>query len=178
MVSNFKRLSTPLSSRCLVENQLVSFEQTEKDKFDSALKAKSNDFEIQDENELNQEMEWRTKYLYPKIFRGAFAVTLWAAYESSIIEIATFAGKSKGANPINEYKTSLVYLQSTFQLPSEETQKQLDGLYAVRNAYAHANGRLTEDFGSNEIRKLIRAHKIEKGLDDIIITEEYLNENV
>lgn len=165
--------------RNLLEKNLIILEKNEKEKLKSKLEAHPN-LDTSDKNEFYQEMAWLTEYLYPKIFGGSFILTLWAVYETSIIEIAKFAGKKEKYKAKDEYKKSLEYLKQKFNTPSESTQNELNDLYTIRNAYAHANGKFSDGLDVDKLetlKRLIEDKKIEEGLGDIIVSSNYSSES-
>jgi len=88
----------------------------------------------------------------PRVFRGPFLISLYAVYESGVIEIANLfqaqkrikfsIKEQKGNNFLNKAKKYYEQIIN-FQLCSdEETWKRIIIISKVRNAIAHANGRI------------------------------------
>jgi hypothetical protein len=98
------------------------------------------------------ELDYIIDFLLPRLFRGPFLVSLYAVYESAVIEIAKLFQAQKGIefsimvqkgknflDKAKKYYEQIIY----FQLYSdEETWKRIIILSKVRNAIAHANGRI------------------------------------
>ena len=90
--------------------------------------------------------------LVTRSLRSGFIISLWASYESGVSEVADLLEAAKGlprsfpggggGNWIDRTKT---YFASVLEFPLHPDQDDWDRLgvlYAVRNTYAHANGRL------------------------------------
>ncbi len=98
------------------------------------------------------EVDHITDFLLPRIFRAPFLVSLYAVYESAVTEIASLIQKQKGiAISINDQK-GINFLDKAkkyynniieFQLySSEKVWGRIKKLSVLRNAIAHANGRM------------------------------------
>lgn len=105
----------------------------------------------------------------PRFFRGPFLVALYAAYESIVTEIARLIQAKQSQNiKINDLKGDFLerakkYYKHIlkFDLYSEEkVWQQIHMLSTLRNAFAHANGRL--DMLNEKSKKKIRKWEKEK----------------
>lgn len=87
-----------------------------------------------------------------KSLRGGFIISLWASYESSVSEVANLVRKEKGlstekfpdARGDTWVDRAKAHFDSVLEFPLHpdlDDWNSLHVLYAVRNAYAHANGR-------------------------------------
>lgn len=95
------------------------------------------------------ELDYTVEFLVPKLFRSTFLVSLYAVYESAVIEIAEIIQKRE-AFPvsINDLKGDFLkrarkyYQIMGFQLSSDKAWERIIMLSDLRNAIAHANGRI------------------------------------
>ena len=119
----------------------------------------------------------------PRFFRGPFLVSLYAVYESIVTEIGRLIqGKQSQKIAINDFKGDFLekakkYYKHIlqFELYSEEkVWQQVKMLSELRNAFAHANGRL--DMLNKKSRKIIKEWEQQKlGIStysDYVICEE------
>jgi len=97
-----------------------------------------------------QEYWHKVEDIYPKLFRGSFIVDLWAFYESSLTQVANFLREHKNISLklsdirgdfIERVKKYFKYVLK-FELHPVSNNEILKNLYALRNGFAHANGKL------------------------------------
>jgi hypothetical protein len=135
----------------------------------------------------HQELRLLVEHTYPKSFRGTFVVSLWAVYESGISEVADFLRRRIGATEtLAELRRGSILRRAEryykdvlgFPLhPDPGVWASLTELYAVRNAYAHANGRLSamDAHVRETIDRLIGEQVgVSADLGDILLTEDYI----
>ena len=145
----------------LIENLIEDQKKKERDKLDREFEEidkryKCANFtpELNAEKEAQKEIarkeyEWRIDDL-PLFFRGPFLVSVYAVYESVVIEIADLIrdkqsqqikiGDLKG-NFLDRAKKYYKHILQ-FKLYSNERWQQIKMLSDLRNAFAHANGRV------------------------------------
>lgn len=99
---------------------------------------------------LHQEFYHLEDFLLPRLFRVPFLVSLYAVYESAVIEIASNIQKQKGITiSINDLRGDFLerakkYFKGIidFKLCSDRAWQKITMLSVLRNAIAHANGRM------------------------------------
>jgi hypothetical protein len=110
-----------------------------------------------------QVYEWEVEHGLPKSFRGSFIVLLWATYESGVMDVARFLQRVGHHALAPEDLTGGVldkmqkYYAKVLHFPLHPLLKDwspVRRLYAVRNAIAHANGRIS--MMTPNIRKSIK----------------------
>lgn len=114
------------------------------------LKLTHDDPEWHDEK---YQSDYIVEFLLPRLFRGPFLVSLYAVFESAVIEIARLIKKQKRIDPdINELKVrggfvvkAKQYFKDVIQFPlcsNAGASERITMLLELRNAIAHANGRI------------------------------------
>jgi hypothetical protein len=103
-------------------------------------------------HEEQRELDYIVEFLLPRLFRGPFLISLYAVYESAVIEIAKLLQAQKGINFLikdqkgkNFLDKAKKYYEQTldFLLYFDEVAwKRIIILSKVRNTIAHANGRI------------------------------------
>ena len=106
--------------------------------------------------------------LVTRSLRGGFIMSLWASYESGVLEVADFLKDKKGlrlrfsdVRGRDWFDRARKYFDSVLAFPLHpdlDDWNSLRVLYSVRIAYAHANGRL------GPLRKSVR-RRIERAID-------------
>ena len=134
---------------------------------------------------LIQERDFQVDFVHPRVLRGPFLVTLFAAYESAVTEIARRIQESKGVRiSLRDIRRNGFLSQSRkyyegvlqFELStSNERWERMRLLSKLRNAIAHANGRV-ETIGVEKAEELMRWPGISKEMDCIIVSEVFLRE--
>ena len=98
----------------------------------------------------SQELDERQDYVIPRFFRGPFVVSLWASYESAVVEVAGYLGRHSGAalalhdiRARSELKQFRKYFDAVLKRPLDESKERLEwieDIRVIRHALAHANG--------------------------------------
>jgi hypothetical protein len=135
-----------------------------------------------------QECDHKVEFLLPRFFWGSFIISLYAVYETSVIEIANLLQKNqKQEIGINDLKGDFLerakkYYKSIlkFELCSDaETWERIRMLSVVRHAIAHANGRV-DMINDNTNRKIKTWKKKDVGLNIdfnyLIIDSKFAND--
>ncbi len=134
----------------LIESQMAQIRETARNKTETYIRK---------EGLCPDDPEWQSAWQYydyridslPIFFRGTFLVVLYAAYESIVNEIARLIqDKQSQKKKINDLKGDFLerakkYYKHIlkFDLYSDEkVWQQVRMLSTLRNAFAHANGRL------------------------------------
>jgi hypothetical protein len=135
----------------LIEDQMQQTKKTEELRVEQYIRKEGlspDDFEWQ---ELRDEYNYRMDCLLPRLFRGSFLLALYAVYESAVTEIAGLIQKGESQEiSINDFKGDFLGKAKKyygdilgFQLYEEENEWcRVTMLSKLRNAFAHANGRL------------------------------------
>ena len=134
----------------LIENQMEHIERTERNKTETYIRKEGLCPDDPEWHIAWQKYDYRIDQL-PRFFRGTFLVVLYAAYESIVTEIARLIqDKQSQKKKINDLKGDFLerakkYYKHIlkFDLYSDEkVWQQVRMLSILRNAFAHANGRL------------------------------------
>lgn len=135
----------------LIEDQMMHIQKNERHRLDSYIhtnKLSYDDFEWQ---YSTYEVTNRIEFLLPRIFRGSFLVALYAVYESAVIEIAgliqrkQFQGisiKDLKGNFLEQAKEYYKHILKFELYIENEAWQRVKMLSELRNAFAHANGRI------------------------------------
>ena len=132
-------------------------------------------------------------HIIPLFFRNPALVSLWAIYESSVIEIADHLNDQKrNSKKMKNYRKKereLSFLDRSFDyfqnilkvdLCSNSVFKKLDKVIVLRNVIAHCNGNL-ENVRENNRNTIIEWVKEDIDIDiyqgDLLISERFLKEN-
>jgi len=162
-----------------------------REKADGELAIKSRTFDLRDPDDeaefslLVQERDFEVDFVQPRVLRGPFLVTLFAVYESAVSEIACRIQARKGVetslrdekvrgflSKAKEYYD--VRLQFDLSI-SNRRWENLRQLSKLRNAIAHANGRL-ETIGAKKAEELLKVPGISDEMDCIVVSEVFLRE--
>ena len=136
--------------------------------------------------ELQDELNEKIQYLFPRFFRGPFIVTLWAVYESAIKKIAVYLKSVQGLSrnlkdiqgrfPENAKK----YFKEVLKIPLVENNTswtELKRLSILRHTIAHCNGQL-DAIKNNTLKKIKLWEKqgvgISTEMETILFSKEFL----
>lgn len=99
-----------------------------------------------------QELEWEVENTLPRIYRGGLLILIWAAYESGVEEVAEFIGKRmpvriglsdlRGRSTLDRAKKYYPEVLRFELFAEKNSLARLREIELVRNAFAHANGRM------------------------------------
>lgn len=135
----------------LIEKQILHLNKIEKKALDEYRKKESLTPEDPEWNFARQEFEQKVEFLVPRFFWGSFIVSLYAVFETSVIEIAHLIQENiKQGIGINDLKGDFPkrakkYYENALKFELCNNQKDWQHiiiLTKVRHAIAHANGRL------------------------------------
>lgn len=152
----------------LIENQMEHVQKTARREFDTYIRQEHLSQHNPEWHIAWQNYNYRIDSL-PIFFRGTFLVALYAAYESIVTEIGRLIqAKQSHKIKINDLKGDFLerakkYYKHIlkFDLYSDEkVWQQVKMLSTLRNAFAHANGRL--DMLNEKSKKKIQKWKKEK----------------
>lgn len=146
----------------LIENQMAQIRETARNKTETYIRKEGLCPDDPEWDIAWQKYDYRIDQL-PRFFRGTFLVVLYAAYESIVTEIARLIQvKQSQKIKLNDLRGGFLerakkYYKHIlkFDLYSEEKAwEQVRRLSTLRNAFAHANGRL--DMLKDRERKIIQ----------------------
>lgn len=99
-----------------------------------------------------QELRWEVEYTYPRIYRGALLLVIWAAYESVVVQVADFLQRKKRISlPLSSVRGRGVFEQAAIYFPrvldfefyaTRDSASRIGQVVLLRNAFAHAAGRV------------------------------------
>jgi hypothetical protein len=169
----------------IIKNSIKTLEDEEFSKFTNSMNADSNltDDELID---LHEDLYSTIELLYPKVFWSSYLISVFAFFETAVLELGKNICTTIGCDEEHFYDSNNRY--SLLEFIKIRYGKQLriidigsctywdtiTHLHAVRNCYAHANGRL--DYCNNKINEKLK-NTISKdiGVSDhmgILIVEE------
>ena len=112
----------------------------------------SAEWDDADRQVASQEVDFLVEEVLPRFFRGPFLISLWAVFESGMIELADYLAEKKqlplklrdirGCNPFDQWNKYYTHVAGYSLGFDESTRQKLEELRLVRNALAHANGRI------------------------------------
>jgi hypothetical protein len=176
-------------ARELMEKQIQLLSMQRKVEADAELRVLAEQGVEWEDGEIQlalQERGYAIEHLYPRLFRGPFLVTLWATYEAGLKEVARFVKRAKRIElDIDEIagfdvrKKAKRYFEAVLGVnfgPDPSRAGDIGKLYKVRNAFAHANGRLrslTPDV-LKTVESMIAEGHLEETLGYIVPTQTYV----
>lgn len=99
-----------------------------------------------------QELHYEVEYTYPRVYRGALLVVIWAAYESAVGQVADFLQRKKRiALALSSIRGRGVFEQAKIYYPqvlafelfaTKDSASRVGQAVVLRNAFSHAAGRL------------------------------------
>jgi len=150
----------------LLENQIENFRREERTALEKFIRKENLFPEDPEWHEATQDFNRRFDFLLPRAFRGPFLVSVYAVYESSVIEISRMIQTAKAVDVSISgcnYRGSKIdrlkkYFSNNLQFelcPDNGVWQRIKMLAELRHAYAHANGRLEllSDESQGKIRK-------------------------
>ena len=132
----------------LIEIQLAELEKAQQEVLLKKKKFATDDF---DWDEANSEYYRTMEFILPRFFWGAFIVSLYAVYETAVTEIARLIQKKMAATiSMDDLRGDFLgrakkYFKNilNFELCNKDIAWQrITMLAELRNAMAHANGRM------------------------------------
>lgn len=99
-----------------------------------------------------QVLSHAVEHTYPRVYRGALLLLIWASYESVVCQVAEFLRERKGI-PLTLSETrergvlrkAKVYFPRVLEIElfgSPDSSSRLGQLQILRNSFAHAGGRI------------------------------------
>ena len=134
-----------------VESQLPDLIKKEKEKAYERLRDQSAEIDEYERDQINQKLYSLIDEALPRYFRSPILVSLWAIFESAIIEIAEeVKNQQKQVIKLKDINGDMLerankYFNHIIKIPIETQDSSwtyLRMFYTLRNAMAHANGRL------------------------------------
>jgi hypothetical protein len=106
-------------------------------------------------DEADRDLAWqdvheKREHVLPRFMRGPLLVAIWAAYESGVTTVADIRAREMGTTLLLKhlregfFERAQRYYGAVLGMPLDDDgqrRERLASLYAVRNAFAHANGR-------------------------------------
>ncbi|MEW6520409.1 MAG: hypothetical protein AB1461_13445 [Thermodesulfobacteriota bacterium] len=148
-----------------IESQLPDLIQKEEKKAYESLREKGYEDDPIERQQIQQRLHELIEEVLPKYFLGAILVTLWAIFESAILEIAKEVKDQQKQKVIlsdidgDFLKRTNKYFNHILKIhidTGDRSWQHLRMFYVLRNALAHANGRLDnikKDKDKDEIKK-------------------------
>jgi hypothetical protein len=150
------------------------------------VEAALNDPEEEIRDPARQAWEHLTEAVAPRLSRGAFVVTLYAAYESGVIELAESVRRRRVNAPLaladiagrSFLDRSKKYFDQVLGIPLCPDQghwSTLGELAQVRHMFAHANGRTNglRKRSMGTLRTLVQRDEALEVWDSIVILKPY-----
>lgn len=162
-------------------NNIQAFERLSLEKRIKKLGYTPDDPEWQN---VQREFDYTIEFFVPRIFRSPFVISLYAVYESAVIEIAKLVQEKKGIPiSINEkgkrfnLDNALEYYKENIDFPlyaDNVAWERIRMLSVIRHAFAHTNGRM-EMLDKSKKEKVAKYEKQKVGIssmDGFIVLEE------
>lgn len=154
----------------IIEKQILHLNNIEKEKLDKYREKGNLNPEDAEWDISRQEYDYKIDFLLPRLFWGPFIVSLYAVFETSVMEIANLMQKSiKHEIALNDLRGNFLerakkYYKSVlnFKLYCNNTDWQnIKYLTDIRHAIAHANGRIDMlNYKINKKMKELEKHNI------------------
>jgi len=134
-----------------LEQQLPAIAEEKRTQTFARLQAEKSDWDDPETELAFRELDEIAESVLPRFLRGPFLVTLWALYESAITEIAGYLKQQqKKALGLQDIRDGFLdrarkYFDHILAFPlcaDDRTWERLQMLMILRNALAHANGRI------------------------------------
>lgn len=132
-----------------LENQLEFLAAQRRKQIFADLPADADEADVQ---LAFQELHYEVEYTYPRVYRGALLVVIWAAYESAVVQVGDFLQRRKGiALALSSIHGRGVFEQAKIYYPrvlefglfaTKDSAGRIGQVVLLRNAFAHAAGRL------------------------------------
>lgn len=133
---------------------------------------------------LRQEYNYRVDFVIPRVLRNPFLVSLFAVYETTVLEIAGLIQKKQNVRiPLNDLKGDLLerakkYYSEILQFElskSNVSWERLALLSDLRNVIAHTNGRI-DTIADSKRERLLKSKGVYDWLDFVLVDEAFLKE--
>lgn len=172
----------------LIKEQIANLSEIEKKSLDEYRKKERLTPDDPEWDVARYECNNKVDFLLPRFFWGAFIVSLYAVFETSIIEIARLLQKAQNQEisitdlkgdffeRANKYYKHVLH----FELCSDaKTWQRIKHLASVRHAIAHANGRIDmlNEKNSKTIKELERQNiGISSSKDYLLLDSTFVKE--
>ena len=173
----------------LIEEQIEQSRKAAKCELESELRKISPDEFVGDDWEtwdlLHQDYYYHVGVVLPRTLRSPFLVTLFTVYEAAVTEIARFIQKRQSQklslndiredNLLDRAKKYYEYVLQFELSTSNRSWERLTVLSDLRNAMAHANGRL--DMVRSGVRsRILRREGVDDKFGYMIVNGTFLRE--
>ena len=173
-----------------VKEYLPFIKEQERVRTESWLKRKKNVLDESDIDITRQELQDIIDSIFPRFFRYPFVISLWAVYESSIIEVANYMQKKnkltlkiqdiQGRNFLDYAKKYFDHVLNFPVCTDDHIWERIGMLHTIRNAIAHGNGRIDFIKNTKTINKITNWANKDIGISinngKLLFSEDFLNE--
>lgn len=171
----------------VIDPQLAHLSEQDRRRLEQSLREEGNEGdEIERDIALREHWE-RNERVLPRLFRGPFLISLWAAYESAVHQIAEHHRAQKGLSLRfeevrggNNLSRAQRYYGAVIVEPldlQDDRVKRLSDLNEIRNVFAHANGQLrwVKQGSRSQLQNIIaRYPSLEVESDFLIPSQSYV----
>lgn len=181
-------LSSLRSSIDTLEQQLAALTEARTRTVEARIAAMTPEEFHEGEAQLaRQELEYEVEYTLPRIYRGALLLLIWSAYESGVQQVTSFLTKRmhlgldlsdmSGRTALDKAKRFYRGVLRIELFTDEAARSQLGELEKVRNAIAHATGRLASlrPSARRSIDSMIESGRLAESLGSVLIPQRYLS---
>jgi hypothetical protein len=171
-----------------LEQQLPAIAEAKRTQTYTRLQAEKLGWDDPETEFAFQELYEIAENVLPRFLRGPFLATLWALYESAVTEIASYLRQQqKKALGLRDIRGGFLdraqkYFDHILAFPlctDDRTWERLKMLMMLRNALAHANGRL-EAVNEKSQKKIEEYTKMGVGVavknGNLLFTEAFVRE--
>lgn len=159
-----------------IESQLPDLIKKEEGKAFSELKERGYENDPIERSQVEQRLSELIEEVLPRYFWGPILVTLWAIFESGLIEIAKeVKDQQKQMIKLNDIRGNVLdrsdkYFNHILKIDINTKDNSWDHLkmfYVLRNALAHANGRIENIKREEDISEINKWAKNGIGISQI-----------
>ncbi len=167
----------------LIEQQAKWAENDAESRFQAEME-KLPFFDEAEWGALRQEYKYRVDVVIPRVLRNPFLVSLFAVYETTVLEIAILIQKKQNVRiSINDLKGDVLerakkYYSEVLQFELSKTNiswERLSLLSDLRNVIAHTNGRI-DTIADSKRERLLKSKGVYDWLDFVLVDEAFLKE--
>ena len=174
----------------MLEQQLNVLIKQEHEKAETRIQEIKKNFDEVEWQIAHQVRDELVENLIPRFFRSPFLVTLWATYESGIIEIANYLQKQKclslsirdikGKHFLNQAYKYFEHVLKFTLWNNSKAKERLEMLRVLRNTIAHSNGLIERIKNEKDKEKIKKWEENNLGVStvygNLIFTKDFLGE--
>ena len=167
----------------LIEQQTKWAQDDAESRFQAALE-KMPFYDEADWSQLRQEYDFHLDVVLPRVLRNPFLVSLFAVYETAVVEVAELIKKRQNVRiSLSDLKGDFLerakkYYGDVLQFElsrSNKSWERLSLLSDLRNSIAHTNGRVDMIAGGKR-KKILNSKGVDRWFGFVVVDEAFLRE--